>query len=203
MADVSREISEELLSAYLDGELRPGELSVVTKLLSEDDSFVVDFRALQSVRRAIRLLPELEMPEYLLPESHYGDRLSAYLDGELSTAEMRTVAEHVMACSECREELHTLDRARIAIRALPGVEPPEILDLRRDVEDARRRIRTGRLAVVAGGVAAALLLLASLSVAGPEAPQVDLADLGDRHVARASATSGFSVLPPLTEVNAP
>ncbi|RPI24206.1 MAG: hypothetical protein EHM57_03000 [Actinobacteria bacterium] len=203
MAGLSAEIREELLSAYLDGELRPGELTVVTRILTGDDEAIAMFRSLQAVRRAVRLLPELEIPAHLLPEGHFGDRLSAYLDGALRTAEMRTVAGHLMGCADCRSELQTLDRARIAIRALPGVEPPEILELRREVEEARRKMRLGRVAVWVGGVAAAAALLFGLSVGGREQPTVDLADLGDRHVARASVTSGFQILPALSETGKP
>jgi len=203
MARLSAAAREELLSAYLDGELSRAETRVVRRLLAESSEAVTELRDLETVRRAVRLLPELQVPARLLPDGHYGDRLSAYLDGELVTAETRIVGDHLSTCRACREELHTLDRARIAIRALPGVEPPEILDLRRDVEDARRRIRIGRMAVWAGGVAAALFLLMSLAAAGRDQPSVDLADLGDRHVARASATSGISILPALSEANPP
>jgi anti-sigma factor RsiW len=203
MAGLSGEIVEELLSAYLDGELHPGELTVVSRMLADDDEAIATFRSLQAVRRALRVLPELEIPARLLPEGHYGDRLSAYLDGELASAEMRTVARHLMVCTDCRTELHTLDRARIAIRALPGIEPPDVIELHRDVAEARRRMRASRMAVWAGGVAAALALLAGLAATGPVQPQVDMADLGDRHVARASVTSGFQILPALSETGRP
>ena len=203
MAGMSPEARQELLSAYLDGELKPGELAMVDRMLAEDETVVAELRSLQMVRNAVRFLPELEVPERLLPEGHYGDRLSAYLDGELATAEMQAVSLHLGSCPECRDELQTLDRARIAIRALPGIEPPELLELRRDVEEARRRIRVSRMAVWAGGVAAAMILLVSLAAAQPNEPAVNLAELGDRHVARASASSGFSILPALSEANQP
>ena len=203
MAGLSGDAGEELLSAYLDGELRPGELSVVSRLLSDDDEAIGAFRSMQAVRRALRLLPVLEIPSRLLPEGHYGDRLSAYLDGELPSVEMRTVARHLMACPDCRNELHTLDRARIAIRAMPGIEPPELLELHREVEGARRRMRTGRVAVWVGGVAAAVALLVGLAATGPVQPNVDLADLGDRHVARASVTPGFEILPAVSDTGGP
>ncbi len=203
MAGLSRDSRAELLSAYVDGELSPAEITAVRRMLAGDESAVTDLRELEAVRRVVRLLPELDVPARLLPEGHYGDRLSAYLDGELATAEMRVVGGHLANCTECRAELMTLDRARIAIRALPGVERPELLEFRREVDEARRRIRVSRLAVWVGGVAAAMLLLIGLASAGPDQPAVDLADLGDRHVARASATTGFSVLPALSEARQP
>ena len=65
------------------------------------------------------------MPFWLLHDGHSADRLSAYLDGELTSEENKDVAEHVLACRECRSDLQEFDRARIAIRALPGVDAPE------------------------------------------------------------------------------
>jgi len=203
MAGLNSEAREELLSAYLDGELGPGELTAVSRMLADDQRVIAEFRALQAVRRAVRLLPELQIPAYLLPEGHYGDRLSAYLDGELPTGETTVVAAHLMTCEDCRRELLTLDRARIAIRALPRIEAPEVLEFHRDVEQARMRMRNGRALVWAGGIAAALALLFSLSVTGTDQPNVDLADLGNRHVARASAGSGFSIVPALSEATSP
>jgi hypothetical protein len=64
-------------------------------------------------------------------------------------------------------------------------------------------MRTGRVVVWAGSVAAAAALLFGLAVTGPEEPDVNLADLGDRHVARASVTSGFQILPAISETGRP
>ena len=112
----------ELFSAYFDGQLAPREVAVVSDLLDGDELTIAEFRSLQSVRRSIRLLPQLEVPANLLPDGHLGDRLSAYLDGELVTLEHRRVTRHVVECPDCRVELQELDRARIAIRSLPGVD---------------------------------------------------------------------------------
>ena len=75
----------ELFSAYLDGQLSPDEVGLVSSLLDGDEEVILEFRSLQRVRRSLRLLPEFEVPANLLPDGHLGDRLSAYLDGELVT----------------------------------------------------------------------------------------------------------------------
>ena len=195
---------DELMSAYLDGELTTGELDVVDGLLTEDVDAIADFRALRQVRAQLRLLPDLKVPARLLPEGHQGDRLSAFLDGELPSNERQLVTAHLLVCPRCRADLQELDRARIAIRSLPGVEPPEFVAFRREVAAARRRIRLNRWAVVTASVAAALILLAGLAQQQqtPE-PTITLDQLESSHVARASVQPGFSVFPAVTEGGAP
>ena len=195
---------DELMSAYLDGELITGELEVVDDLLTGDTDAIADFRAIREVRAQLRLLPDLKVPARLIPESHQGDRLSAYLDGELPNVEMQLVTAHLLICERCRSDLQELDRARIAIRSLPGIEPPEFVAFRRDMAAARSRIRLNRWAVVTASVAAALLLLAGLAQQQetPE-PTVTLDQLESSHVARASVQPGFSVFPAVAEGNAP
>ena len=195
---------DELMSAYLDGELQTGELDVVDTLLTGDTEAIADFRSLREIRAQLRLLPDLKVPERLIPEGHQGDRLSAYLDGELPSTDMQLVTVHLMACDQCRTDLQELDRARIAIRSLPGIEPPEFVAFRRDMEAARRRIRLNRWAVVTASVAAAFLLLAGLASQQetPE-PTITLDQLENSHIARASVQPGFSVFPAVSEGGAP
>ena len=189
----------ELFSAYLDGQLLADEVSAVSELLDADEDAIAEFRALMGVRRALRLLPEFEVPPYLLPDGHLGDRLSAYLDGELVTLEHRRVTHHLVDCSDCRVELQELDRARIAIRSLPGVDVTTTGEMPA-VPAARHRRR-----FVAGGIsaAAAAALLVGLTVGSSDQPAFSLDDLGTRHVARASAEPGFAVLPVSMEVALP
>lgn len=188
MADVTSRL--ELLSAYLDGELATGELAEVEAILADLEG-IAEFRAVREARRALRLLPQLEVPEHLLPDGHFGDRLSAYLDGELTTAEMSTVATHLVTCGTCRDELHDLDRARTAVRSLPGLEPPTPLGVHREAGPSRRR-----LPAAAGiGAAALVALLLGLGLRATPPPALTLEDLTIRHVARASLDPGFTVLP--------
>ncbi len=178
-----------LLSCYLDGALTPSELDEVVAALEADETAIAEFRRLQAARRTMRMLPMLDVPLHLLPGEHLGEQLSAYLDGELITQEMPTVTAHLDTCMECRRELAELDRSRTAVRALPGVEPPEFLEVRRGAkEDHKRGLRTA--VAVASGVAAVTLAftLGPLS-SEPEPTAISISDLQSRHTAVASVPS--------------
>jgi anti-sigma factor RsiW len=189
----------ELFSAYLDGQLTPGEVATVSELLDGDNEAVEEFLSLRNVRTTLRLLPEFEVPSALLPDGHLGDRLSAYLDGELVTLEYRRVTRHVVDCVDCRAELQELDRARIAVRSLPGVEATLTGEIPATTVPHRRR------GIIAGGIGAAATaaLLVGLAMGGGDEPVFVLDDLATRHVARASAEPAFAVLPPAIELAAP
>ena len=190
---------EELISAFLDGELSAEEAELVVNLLETDREANDEFRGIQQVRRAMRMLPELEIPAWLLPDGHLGDRLSAYLDGELSTAEQRQVTDHVVHCERCRSELQDLDKARTAVRSLPGMDTGQL-----DRVPAPHPSRRRRVAVAGGvGIAAAIALFVALSLGGQAEPAISLEDLGNHHIARASAEPGFAVFPPTPEVSSP
>ena len=61
--------------------------------------------------------------------THPGVLLSAYLDGELTSAERELVTAHIPDCVPCQNELADLHHARAALRALPMLEvPPGVLD---------------------------------------------------------------------------
>jgi hypothetical protein len=86
-----------------------------------------------------------------------------------------------------------LDAARAAIRSLPGLEAPTLLDV-----EARRegRVRHWRVATIMAGVAAALVIALGVVASGPEqVADIDLDSFADRHVARASVEPGFAVIP--------
>jgi anti-sigma factor RsiW len=186
----------ELFSAYLDGELQPGELDRVAAHLATCLDCIAEFRRVKEMRAALRMLPRLELPEFLMPESHHGAALSAYLDGELPTAEHASLHHHVSDCSQCRAELHELDAARTAIRSLPGLEPPEFLRVRRGTDSTHRRgLRKWQVATIAASAAAIVAIGAgALRSSGPE-PSMDFDALSDRHIARASVEAGFTVVP--------
>ncbi len=200
MAGVNQvtEHTAELLSAYLDGELTKSELREVVEVLETNQEAVALFRGLQATRRTVRTLPTLDMPIGLIPDAHLGDQLSAYLDGELITAEIPAVSEHIEHCSECRHELAELDRARIAVRALPGVEPPDFLmprvEDRKEADDPSRvtRLRRRTAVAVAAGVAAIALLFVAMPLVddSAEPSSVSIVDLGSRHGARVSNSNG-------------
>src|SRR5258708_28778696 len=55
--------------------------------------------------------------------AHVLDRLSAYLDGELSPPDRALVAEHLATCEECSRRLQALGLVDAAAREL-SAEPP-------------------------------------------------------------------------------
>jgi anti-sigma factor RsiW len=188
-----RHVPAEVLSAYLDGELRSGELDLVVDHLAGCEVCIAEFHELKETRAWLRTLPELAVPDRVMRAIHYGPELSAFLDGELGPAEHREVTNHLAGCEYCRDELQELDAARVAIRSLPGLEPPIMLGV-----EARRmgRARRWKVVTVAAGVAAALVIALGVVASGPEqAVDIDLDSFADRHVARASVEPGFAVIP--------
>ena len=184
---------EELLSAYLDGELDVAELDAVVAHLTSCEGCIAAFHRLKQARTALRLLPVVEPPPEVMPALHPSDALSAFLDGELTVVDTDAVAAHVAGCGECRIELQDLDAARTAVRALPRLELPAALA---PPIGPGRAHRMRRLALAAAGAAAAVATVAVL-VGGPDAAQVDRDSLATRHSARTSVESGFSVIPAL------
>jgi len=190
----------ELVSAYLDGQLFPGELDVVVEHLAGCSECIAEFHQLKEIRAALRTLPNLELPERLLPDSHLGEQLSAYLDGQITTAEHEFVVAHLDTCTDCRLELHELDAARTAVRSLPGLEPPEFLEPHRQRIERERWTRR-RVAAAAVGIAAVATIV--VTILGPSAQQqwnLDVNELLDQHQARLSVETGIGVLPAFAPV---
>lgn len=184
----------ELVSAYLDGQLLPGELDTVVAHLGECADCIGEFHQLKEIRAALRTLPFLEIPERLLPDTHPGEQLSAYLDGQLDTSEHEFVISHLDFCTDCRLELHELDSARTAIRSLPGLEPPEFLAVHRE-RVARERWTRRRVVAAGVGIAAAAAFVFSVFGPSTEPGDLDIAPLFDQHQARVSVDPGFNVIP--------
>ena len=179
-----------LLSCYLDGALTSSELDDVVVALETSETAIAEFRRLQGVRRTVRLLPVLEVPTYLLPGDHLGEQLSAYLDGELATLEMPAVSSHLDTCVECRRDLAELDKGRIAVRALPGLESPEFLHIHREARNSPRRGARTAIVIASGVAAVALAFTLGPFASGPEPSSVSISDLQSRHTAVASFPSG-------------
>ena len=53
----------ELLSAYLDGELRDGELEIVVSHLNDCLECIAEFHDLKEARAAVRMMPMLQVPD--------------------------------------------------------------------------------------------------------------------------------------------
>ena len=187
----------ELVSAYLDGQLYPGELDTVVEHLNDCAECIAEFHALREVRAAVRTLPVLEIPERLLPDTHAGEQLSAYLDGQLTTAEHGNVLAHLEFCTDCRLELHELDAARTAVRSLPGLEPPEFLAVHRDRSAHERGSRRRVVAAGVGIAAAAALFFATFGPSSSPVGDLDMNPYLDQHQARVSVESGINFVPAL------
>ena len=194
MADLTPDRS--VLSAYLDGALEPGELDRVVELLRDPEA-AAEFKAVREAKRVLRALPAVEPPAWVLSDDHEGDRLSAYLDGELPTEEAAAIVTHLTTCRRCREELHDLDRSRTAVRSLPGLEVPG-LPIRPDAprRSHLRPVRPRAMVAATAGLVAVLALLTTITSRPPD-PGVTLVDLEARHVTRMSVEPGAGVFPPV------
>ncbi len=191
----------ELMSAYLDGELRDGELDRVVAHLADCLECIAEFHDLKEARTAVRMLPMLQVPDRVMPAAHYGPELSAFLDGELTVEEQTMIVSHLQGCTDCLLELQDLDAARTAIRALPGVEPPVPLLPRLPVRSQRTSLR--RLAIAAAGFIGAAVIAFNMASSGPEPTSVDLDQFADRHNVRVSVDDGAVVVPALSGRTAP
>lgn len=191
----------ELLSAYLDGELREGELDLVVTHLTDCLECIAEFHDLKEARAAVRVMPILQVPDRLMPQGHYGPELSAFLDGELTAEEQLMIISHLQTCTECLLSLQDLDAARTAIRALPGLEPPEPLLPRVPARTQRTSVR--RLAIAAAGFVAAAAIAVNMAADGPEPTPVDLEQFADRHTVRLSVEDGVTGVPVFSPGNAP
>jgi hypothetical protein len=56
--------------------------------------------------------------------AHVGERLAAYLDGELTPRERAEIDAHLGACPACARKLQALSSVDAAVRALPAEAPP-------------------------------------------------------------------------------
>ncbi len=113
--------------------------------------------------------------------THLGDLISAYLDGETTSAETARVVSHIESCERCRAEMADVHAARGALRSLPVLEVPdgvfENIGLAPSVVPLRRRPVTW----VAAAAAAVLIVVASASLATPDAIGVTLYDVSLNH----------------------
>lgn len=101
--------------------------------------------------------------------SHWSDRLSEYLDGDLSPAERTACAAHLDTCASCRDTLGTVSEVRNAVAGLPGMAPstdlwPGIAERLGGSPPSRARAHgPRRMTVSLRSLAAAAVLLAVAS----------------------------------------
>lgn len=121
--------------------------------------------------------------------THPSEMISAYLDGELTRAEISQLFTHMGSCGKCVAEMEGMQRVRTAIRSLPLIElPPGLLGAAEPVVVPLRRNRGFLVGAAAAGVAV-VIAVASLLTPQPSALSVD--DLNSRFGARVSLDPAF------------
>ena len=127
--------------------------------------------------------------------SHWGDRLGAYLDGEVDEQTRTLIAEHLTGCGVCRSELADISWARSVVRDLPIIElPPGIVPGVFASWRRRRRAFRPAWAWAASAVTAAALTLGLVIAPGQADSTFELGSLVDRHVARVVLDPGISAI---------
>lgn len=86
--------------------------------------------------------------------NHLGPVISAFLDGELTPAEVAEADAHLLTCEECRVELAATKNVRDALRQLPSLEWTPVLGIRRDNRPALALALAGVAAIALVGVVA-------------------------------------------------
>jgi anti-sigma factor RsiW len=134
--------------------------------------------------------------------THAGDLISAYLDGELTRAEIEQLDAHLSSCGKCAAEIQQMQAVRSAVRSLPMLELPAGLVPEADSEVVPLRRNRGFWVGAAAAVVA--LVIAIAAVVTPSSPSIAIDELNSRYGARASLDPAFGpakvVVPDLTEV---
>lgn len=109
---------------------------------------------------------------------HFQELISEKLDGIISAADDRLLADHMASCEDCRELYSLLSGAREALDF--ELEPPEALlpGVMKAVRAEKRRKNFRVQAAFTGFAAAAAVLAVVLFTGGPRLPEADLADPG-------------------------
>jgi hypothetical protein len=97
---------------------------------------------------------------------HVGERLSAYLDGELLPQERAAVHRHLARCRSCQWELHTLRQTVQWTRELPVVPIPRVFTLPVPAKPVRASRRRWSFVPLLQGATALVALLLVFVVAG-------------------------------------
>lgn len=133
--------------------------------------------------------------------SHPSELISAYLDGELHGAELRSLVNHLSGCGRCSVEMEDMQRVRSAVRSLPVLELAEGIVPEADAEVVPIHRNKGVWVGAAAAVVAFVIAVAALVTPAPD--PVSPEDLASRFGARATLDPAFNpakVVVPL-EVN--
>jgi len=94
------------------------------------------------------------------------ERLSAYLDGELSQKEWAVVDRHLAACQSCQWNLATLKQTIQWTREMPAVPVPRVFTIPASAAPARRPRRNWGFVPLLQGATAIVALLLFFVMAG-------------------------------------
>ncbi len=134
--------------------------------------------------------------------SHPSEMISAYLDGELSSAEVTQLFDHVSGCGRCAAEMQELQTVRSAVRSLPLLELPAGLIPEADMTVVPLHRNRGFLVGAAAAVVALVIAVAAMLT--PSTPAISLEELNSRYGARASLDPAFGpakvIVPNLEDV---
>ncbi len=131
--------AEELLSAFLDGELSSEERERIAQQLARSAEYTSRLEALQALQEALRHLPRYRLapaakeriqreierlagrsPDSAEPQEIEAELLSAYLDGEVAEQERQWVERRLAASAPCRTQLEELRTLDAQLRSLSG-----------------------------------------------------------------------------------
>ena len=116
--------ADELLSAYLDGEVSYEEREQIVRRLARSAEYASRLEALQELQEAVRDLPQyrlspevaerivreierlaVEAAHSALPQEIEAELLSAYVDGEVSPEEREQIAQRLANSAECASRM--------------------------------------------------------------------------------------------------
>jgi hypothetical protein len=96
----------------------------------------------------------------------FEERLSAYLDGELTPREHEAMKHHLETCPACQWELETLSQTIQWMRELPTLTVPRVFTVPAPAEPARPARRRWNFLPVLQGATALIAVLLVFAVAG-------------------------------------
>ena len=97
---------------------------------------------------------------------YFEERISAYLDGELSPREHEAVEHHLETCSACQWDLETLGQTIQWTRELPTLTVPRVFTIPVPAEPERASRRRWNFLPVLQGATALIAVLLVFAVAG-------------------------------------
>lgn len=171
-------LSDDLLSAYLDGELTPSEATAAAAHLGECASCASALRLFGTVDEHVAASPVLSCGA---AEAF----LSAKVDGELGPEEAAVASTHLSDCAACRADVRRWSVLEQTLAAMPVVAPSRRVDAAIAKLGERGQVRVPRIAgawplpTMAVVTAISLILVLSLPQGGspnvavtPNAPLV-------------------------------